>query len=272
MDAYTVSPSKPVVHTSPKTVTPASTIGRRGCLFCQENHTICQCQAFPDRVTRIKRLKELRKCLMQHDPNTCTSPLHICNRCHQDQHSSALCGVDRPKSPKLQVEQDTSTTVQCCKVRQEVKVLNTKSHSNAVLPTAQQQLNNKNSRVTTRGLFDQGSQRTFITQQAASKLTLKPLCNVTLNIAGFLTDTGPQEYKVVQPLVRLGGHVRPVKAIVVDRISFYLNVKGLGKTARFLQKNRIKLANTKIRSDCLTDVGLIVEADYYYQFIIGTTR
>ncbi|XP_045590169.2 uncharacterized protein [Procambarus clarkii] len=196
---YTISPCKPVAHKSPKLVTPTSTTGRRCCLFCQERHTIYQCQNFPDRVSRIKRLTELHKCtrcLLQHDPNTCTTPLHICNRCHQDQHHSALCGVDRPKSPKLQVEQDTSTIVQCCKVRQEVKVLNTKSRNNVVLPIAQLQLNSKNSKITTRGLFDQGSQRTFITQQAANQLKLKPLCKVTLNISGFLADTGPQEFEV----------------------------------------------------------------------------
>ncbi|XP_069194269.1 uncharacterized protein [Procambarus clarkii] len=134
------------------------------------------------------------------------------------------------------VEQDTSTIVQCCKVRQEVKVLNTKSRNNAVLPSAQLQLNGKNSRITTRGLFDQGSQRTFITQQAANQLKLKPLCKVTLNISGFLADTGPQEFEVVQPLVRLGGYVRPVKAIVVNHIPLDMNVKGLRDSQIFTEK------------------------------------
>ncbi|XP_069184503.1 uncharacterized protein [Procambarus clarkii] len=192
-------------------------------------------------------------------------------QCHQGQHHSALCGGDRPISPKLLVEQDTSTIVQFCKVRQGVKVLNTKSRNNAVLPTAQLRLNSKNSRITTRDLFDQGSQRAFITQQAANQLKLKPLSKVTLNISGFLADTGPQEFEVVQPLVRLGGYVRPVKVIVVNHIPLDMNVKGLRDTAKFLQKNRIKLADSKIKSDHLTNVDLLVGADHYYKFITGTT-
>lgn len=80
------------------------------------------------------------------------------------------------------MEQNTSTTVQYYKVHQEVNVLATKSDNDATLPTAQLLLTNKKSKITTYGLFDQGPRKTFITQQVADKLKLKPLCQVRLNI------------------------------------------------------------------------------------------
>ncbi len=87
------------------------------------------------------------------------------------------------------------------------------------------------------------------------------ITQVKLNLSGFMINRGPQEYTVVQPLVRIGEYVRPVQAIVVDQIPFFLNIKGLGYTSNFLQNNGIELADNQSISDRLTSVNLLVGAD-----------
>lgn len=106
------------------------------------------------------------------------------------------------------MEQSNSTTVQYCKVHQEVNVLATKSDNTTTLPTAQLRLTNNKSKITIRGLFDQGSKKTFISQQLSDKLMLRPLSQVKLNISEFLTNTEPHE--VVKVLVLLESYASPV--------------------------------------------------------------
>nr|XP_045622076.1 uncharacterized protein LOC123772751 [Procambarus clarkii] len=77
-----------------------------------------------------------------------------------------------------------------------------------------------------------GSLNTSIIQQLADQLKLKPLCQM-----------------------KLGGYTSPVKAIVVDKIPFDLYVYGLGNTTKLLKRNGMKLADYKINSDRLNDVG-----------------
>ncbi|XP_069171099.1 uncharacterized protein [Procambarus clarkii] len=93
---YAVGPSKPTVNASPKPVTPQDAVNVwKPCVFCEQSHSIYYYKAYPDRATRIKRLKELRKCtrcIRAHNPDTCTTQIRTCNKCHKGQHHTALCG------------------------------------------------------------------------------------------------------------------------------------------------------------------------------------
>lgn len=157
-------------------------------------------------------------------------------------------------------------------MHQDISVLATESNNTTTLPTAQLKLITKGSRISTRGLFDQGSQKTFISQQLVDQLKLKPIARVNLNISGFLTNSGPRDYQVVKVLVRLGGCTSPIQAIVVDKIPSDLHVTGLAQTVKFLKRSGIRLADHKINTDCLNDVGILIGADFYYRFITGCTR
>ncbi|XP_045598264.1 uncharacterized protein [Procambarus clarkii] len=133
VDTYAVGPSKPTVNVSPETVTPQGAVNVwRPCLFCEEEHSMYNCKTYPDHATRVKRLQELHKCtrcLRSHNPDTCATQICTCNRCNKGQHHTALCGDSKTKSPKPQVEEGTSTSVQLCKALPDVSVLSTKSDS-----------------------------------------------------------------------------------------------------------------------------------------------
>ncbi|XP_069163482.1 uncharacterized protein [Procambarus clarkii] len=268
---YSVSPSETVVDVSAKKTNSSR---ERKCLFCDQEHVTYKCNAYPNFDTRIKRLQELHrctKCMGSHDPSKCVVHLRLCSRCNKGMHHYALC---RKTSQSTTPREDfmNSPTVQYCKVHQEINVLATESGNNTTLPKAQLKLINRKYRVNTRGLFNQGSQKTFITQQLVEQLKLKPAKRVKLSISGFLTNSGPREYQVVKILVRLGSSTNSILAAVVDKLPSDLQVTGIVHTAKYLRRNLMRLAYHKINSDSLIDVGILIVADYYYRFINGCTR
>ncbi|XP_069164575.1 uncharacterized protein [Procambarus clarkii] len=156
------------------------------------------------------------------------------NKCHKGRHHYSLCGSDQSRSTNPHKKIVKFTSVQYCKVHQDISVLATESNNTTTLPTAQLKLINKGSKIFTRGLFDQGSQKTFISQQLVDQLKLKPIARVNLNISGFLTNSGPRDYQVVKVLVHLGGCTSPIQAIVVDKIPS--DVTGLAQTQQLANK------------------------------------
>ncbi|XP_069168893.1 uncharacterized protein [Procambarus clarkii] len=202
-----------------------------------------------------------------HEPTDCVITLRLCSK---GAHHYALCRKAQLNSMNPHKDSTNSTSVQYCKVHQEVNVLATESGNNITLPTAQLKLINKKSSVNTRCLFDQGSQKTFITKHLVEQLKLKTANRVKLNISGFLANKGTCEYQVVKLLVRLGSSTNPIHAVVVDKIPSDLQVTGL--TVKHLKRNGMRLADYKINSDCLSDVGILIRAEYYYRFVTGCTR
>ncbi|XP_069168620.1 uncharacterized protein [Procambarus clarkii] len=266
--------SKPTVTSSPKPVTSKRAVGWGTCMFCKKKHSTYHCANYPTRDTRIERLQELgrcARCLKSHNIDYCDTQFNTCNRCRRGRHHAALCKYTKLTYSRPKVEDSIPTTVQYCKVQQTKSVQSAKSKGNTTLPTAQITILNKRAKVHTRGLFDQGSQRTYITKKLADELQLRPVAQMSFNISGFVTDAGPQVYQVVQPSVRLGRYVCRVQAIVVDKIPVDLQVQGLRATAKFLRNRGIKLADN-IKSDHLTDFGLLVGTDYCHRFIGSPTK
>ncbi|XP_069175031.1 uncharacterized protein [Procambarus clarkii] len=207
---YSVSPSETVVDVSAKKTNSAR---ERKCLFCEQEHVTYKCNVYPNFNTRIKRLQELHKCtkcMGSHDPSKCVVHLRLCSRCNKGMHHYALCRKTSSQSITPREDSMNSTTVHYCNVHQEINVLATESGKNTTLPTAQLKLINRKYRVNSRGLFEQGSQKTFITQQLVEQLKLKPPKRVKLNISGFLTNSGPSEYQIVKVLERLGSSTNSI--------------------------------------------------------------
>ncbi|XP_069159460.1 uncharacterized protein [Procambarus clarkii] len=192
-------------------------------------------------LVKVLELHRCTKCMGSHDPSKCVVHLRLCSRCNKGMHHYALCRKTSSQSITPREDSMNCTTVQYCKVYQEINVPATDSGNNTTLPTAQLKLINRKSRVNTRGLFDQGSQKTLITQQLVEQLKLKPAKRVRLNISGFLTNCEPREYQVARVLVRLGSSTNSVQAVVVDKLPSDLQVTGLARTAKYLRRNRMRV-------------------------------
>ena len=125
--------------------------------------------------------------------------------------------------------------------------------------------------LTTRAFFDQGAQRTFISQDLVDKLRLKPSCKVRLELSGFLGKEREQEYDVVKPYVRLGRRVKVIPAVVIQNLPSKIHTSGLKVAAAKVAKNN-RLADQHLDSDTLNHIGIIIGSDNYSRFITGVGR
>ena len=149
--------------------------------------------------------------------------------------------------------------------------------SSAALPTATVQVSNKGCKgsvakgITTRTFFDQGSQKTFISQSLANKLKLKVYGRLTLSLSGFKGDTDEAQYALVRPEITLGNRTKVVDALVLNKLPSYIHTPGLKEQAERLGKLHV-LADHYLKSDTVGHIDIIIGADNYSQFITGCGR
>ena len=114
--------------------------------------------------------------------------------------------------------------------------------SSAALPTVTVQLSNKGCKgsvvkgITTCAFFDQGSQKTFISQSLANRLKLKVYGRLTLSLSGFKGDTDEAQYALVRPEITLGNRTKVVDALVLNKLPSYIHTPGLKEQAERLGK------------------------------------
>ena len=107
---------------------------------------------------------------------------------------------------------------------------------NAALPTATVTVANidgkniKESKIT-HCFFDQGSQRSFISESLSEELQLKVSTTVKLQLSGFTGEKEEMEYQVVKPSVRLGRRIKKISTVVFKNLPSKIQTPGLKKTA-----------------------------------------
>ena len=145
------------------------------------------------RVKKVQNLIQRKEILMKEGRSLkCLAPGHIasscqnekvCHHCKQRVHHQSICltlsSCDRSEKKSNQPEGDINNTTTTNTVRNKGKV---------VLQTAKPRIafnedNSKSSHV--RILFDNGSQRSYITSNVKSKLNLKPMKTETLHLNTF---------------------------------------------------------------------------------------
>ena len=145
------------------------------CVYCKELHYSAPCEKVQNLVQRKEILmKERRslKCLAPGDiASTCQN--EVCRHCKQRGHHQSICltlsSCDRSEKKSNQPEEDINN----------ISTTNTVTNKGTVLlpttkpSTAFNEDNSKSSHV--RLLFDNGSQRSYITSNVKSKLNLKPM-------------------------------------------------------------------------------------------------
>lgn len=129
---------------------------------------------FSSRINRLKQLDACYHCLRRLDPPTCATELRTCEKCRKVQHHIVLCGESNNTSQfvKPNSEDIISAILHFCRVQSHVNTLMAKS-AVATLPTAKYTVHNNGTCIHIRGLFDQSSQRSFITKKLADNLHLE---------------------------------------------------------------------------------------------------
>ena len=163
------------------------------CVFCNESHSANDCKmvlACENRYAIIKQKKLCYNCFGNHRVSECTSK-YLCRKCNRKHHTS-LCKNPRQTGNTHQGETSaanaaTVNTVNGIENDQPATTLYSSMHSrtDVLLKTAISPVWSGGLSASANILLDEGSQKTFVTQQLATQLKLKPSGTSNINLAAF---------------------------------------------------------------------------------------
>ena len=262
-----------VVETTPPLPTPT-------CVYCSEMHFSASCHKITDinaRRTILKRDKRCFKCLRKgHNAEQCDKNCRKCKRRHhqsicpeQAVYSSRNTNTPPHYESGVQIAKDnenSSTTT----------ATTTSENANAkhrvLLQTATAIATNEEGTKSTtiRVLFDNGSQRSYITDSLRSRLQLKSLNTEQLNLNTF----GESKFKkqscdIVNLQLRKTEHDDP---ITISALTFPVICSPLPAKVytSYAHLDGLELADEPCSSG--SSIDLLIGSDYYWNFVTGETK
>ena len=171
-----------IVNSKPPQSTKPTDKGPPSCAFCKGPHIANQCTTTDHqrRLDIVKHNNLCFNCLGKHRVSTCSSR-HRCRKCHCKHHTSLYTVADPPKkeenteTPPVTKEGSFSTVVS-----QPVTTasLHLASNQTCLLKTAVATISAGDTYVEANILFDEESQRSFLTKGLADCLQVQPHATV----------------------------------------------------------------------------------------------
>ena len=236
---------------------------RYPCIYCGQNdHQSADCAIVSTEVDRLTKLKNQGRCVKccreGHTAKNCTTKLNPCYRCQQNHHTW--------RHPYQTVTASSSQITTNSLGSHSANKLNS-----VALPTALVTVKRGKRSQRVRAFFDQGSQRTFISQKLVDQLNITVIGQVELELAGFNMTKPKRLYSAVNANVLMGGKYYRFPAVVLDNLKTHIHTPGLTSTAKHLKKRGVRLAD-KFKMDIVGEVDLLVGSDNYYKVVNGQTR
>lgn len=303
----TVSSQKSNVNTANSSK--VQTSWNRPCMFCSETHSSKLCSKYPTWESRKNRIRDLDCCFVCMKKGHRASDCRVtpeCRHCSGKHHTflcmklingsasinqvatnpsqvtsnkgSNLSSSESPTSQVLVGNGKGSRTVTVAENSNSiVSSVQTDTQTEKVpltstaLPTAIVKISGSGVREVVRVFLDTGAQRTFIHSALASRLKLKPMYSISLKLIAFGNHVQTVTCDVVRVVVRVGTQRIPIFAVVYDEVNTELHIPGIANVAKKLKEKGIKLADPYINSDVISDIGLVIGADYYSRFVTNST-
>ena len=264
------------------------------CVYCKGPHSSAQCTVVIDVKTRldiVKREKLCFNCLGNHKVIHCNSK-HRCRVCHKKHHSS-LCTTDstsgstntnsatqngssQPPQSNQIPHSTLNPTSEKFVPKQPVTGLTTATqplvcsdncNPMCLLKTAVAVVRVENKRMLTNILFDEGAQRSFVTQALANQLSATPHRKENLLISSFGGASTPSNQVGSINLV-LETDVGDVKisALVVPKIAAPIQNFVNSDLHHLTYLRGLKLAHP-VGCTKKFDISLLIGADYYWEVV-----
>ncbi|XP_063435994.1 uncharacterized protein LOC134716907 [Mytilus trossulus] len=156
------------------------------------------------------------------------------------------------------------------KVDTETSMLYTASEerSTVLLKTAFIPVVHKNTCIDARILFDEGAQRSFITEELAAKLDITKEGSETLSIATFGSTTKKVRNldKTTINLKSTEGELIPIKVLIVPTIASPLQTHNIGITQKFSYLRGLQLAHPVMEGEQF-EISLLIGGDFYWDIV-----
>ena len=239
------------------------------CVYCGEVHYSAACK----KVVNVKEHKEILKQLGR--CHNCLKPNHRvrdcesrrnCRYCHHKHHQSLCESRPADKGDDNTGEQGTPTQDTTVNTSNSIK-----GQQLVLLQTARAEATNKryNRTENVRILFDNGSQRSYITDSLKAKLGLSPIKKEKLNLNTFEDSKfKPQRCDVVRVYLRKPGNE---KVFYVDALSFPTICSALPCSVNL--GNHSRISNLELADHCgftgQNQIDILVGSDLYWSLITG---
>ena len=266
---------------------PAAAKTKPRCPFCAGPHIPSLCDSFKDSKQRcdiVRQNKLCYNCLGHHKVSACNSR-HRCRNCQRKHHTS-LCtneqNGDTSEQPTLPsaTQQNVSMTSQnlavtnqpCATTPTESTSLSATApppqHTVCLLKTAVATIRHGPNHTRANLLFDEGSQRSFITESLASTLALQPHHkeDITISSFGAQRQLNKQTNVAVVHLVTLTGQTIPLTVLIVPHIATPLQNTITFGVADLPHLQKLPLAHP-ISADKEFNISLLVGADHYWDIV-----
>ncbi len=117
-------------------------------------------------------------------------------------------------------------------------------------------------------MFDEGAQRSFVTQELADKLKLKPSGTESINLSGFGDNANTTKVRhlktgVIHLMTREGK--LPIRVLIVPEIAAPMKTF-VREAAKLPYLFGVKLAHP-VSADENFDISILIGADYYWSIV-----
>ncbi|XP_065883974.1 uncharacterized protein [Dysidea avara] len=250
------------------------TSNKLSCVYCKGNHAAINCEVHKEAASRIEIIRQQRlcyNCLAHHRVSQC----HSKNRCRKcgNKHHTSICS-----DPSKQTTSETSTSSDVAPVS------TTATTDTASLTTlAPRQLTKsttcllKTAIVTVVGtslqteanvLFDEGSQRSFLTEKLANDLELTPYRfeNISLSSFGANKPLHKQMNTVSIRIRTPTGEMVPLSALVVPTIATPISNPLHTDVLQLPHLKGLPLAHPVTAAENF-EISLLIGADHYWDLV-----
>lgn len=252
------------------------------CVFCEQRHSSTDCTKFVTKKARIEKVKHKQlcfNCLGPHKVTACKS-IHRCRHCKKKHHTS-ICDTPTNQNPITQnpaldpnsreflPSTNNAQSMPSQIARANTNILHSTTHqrSNVLLKTAVAKVCSSQSSTYANILFDEGAQRSFVTETLADELQLERTGSDIVNLAlfGATTSSIRRLDTAIIYLVTDSGEKVAIEALIVPNIAVPLrNMSPRVNSLPYLQG--LKLAHP-ISTDTNFDITLLIGADFYWDIV-----
>ena len=252
-----------------------SLTSQRSCVFCKGSHSPKDCKVIADNQARKEFVKQRNlcfNCLGRHKVSACTSK-HRCRKCHRKHHTS-LCtdGSSETSTSRQDTTKDpisnSSTLSTTVSPPTTATALHLAGSNICALKTAVATVSAEGTSVDASILFDEGSQRSFITKSLADCLMLQPHGTEELSISTFGTQTSHVSKLDVTKihLHTISGQSIPLTVLIVPTIAAPLQNLNKKPLTDFPHLKGLHLAHPVTSTEQFV-INLLIGADHYWDIV-----
>jgi len=245
------------------------------CAYCKGTHSPNSCTTISKPKERVSFVKENHlcfNCLAHHKVSQCTSK-YRCRKCARKHHTS-LCTNTHP-AKRTQNNDSSEPTKNETKNPQTDTTASLMTSSNPVQPvkscllkTAIAPIIFEGTTIDSNILFDEGSQRSFISQDVSQKLGLQPQARENISLTSFGAET--PSYRTLDratiSVQTITGEKIPISVLIVPKIALPLPNPMRTALKQFPYLRGLKLAHPVTENENF-EISVLIGADYYWHFV-----